>query len=82
MSDLADIMRDAKPSSTTQSEILESQGKAVWSVNLHFAWGVVLDELYRDVLGSEMEDQTSEIQNFADFWLDVVECECRTFQLT
>ncbi|KAK5465368.1 DNA-directed DNA polymerase [Exophiala xenobiotica] len=44
---LADILKDARSQSQADAES-EAQGSARWSATLHFAWDVVLGELFRD----------------------------------
>jgi DNA polymerase phi len=44
---LADILKDARSQSQADAES-EAQGSARWSAALHFAWDVVLGELFRD----------------------------------
>ena len=68
VSTLADIMKDAKPRQVGSGGDGDSQGKAMWSPQLHFAWALVLCELYQEA----SEDRVS----FKDFWLHVVDREC------
>ena len=67
VSTLAEIMKDAKPQKADPDGNLDSQGKAMWSPQLHFAWDLVLQELYQDKQISD--DRVS----FKDFWLRVVD---------
>ena len=67
VSTLAEIMKDARPQQADSDGNLDSQGKAMWSPQLHFAWDLVLQELYHDEKKSD--DQVS----FQDFWLEVVD---------
>jgi DNA polymerase phi len=64
-STLANIMKDAKPQQADSDASMDSQGKAMWSPQLHFAWDVVLRELYNEI----KDDRLS----FQDFWLQVVD---------
>ena len=70
VSTLAEIMKDAKPQQADSDSNLDSQGKAMWSPQLHFSWDLVLQELYQDKQISE--DRVS----FKDFWLTVVDRKC------
>ena len=65
ISTLADIMKDAKPQQADSDGNMDSQGKAMWSPQLHFAWDLVLRELYQE----PSDDRVS----FKDFWLRVVD---------
>lgn len=44
---LADVLKDAKTRSNSDQDEHKSQGRAMWSAQLHFAWDVVLARLYR-----------------------------------
>lgn len=68
VSTLADIMKDAKPQQADSDRDEDSQGKAMWSPQLHFAWGLVLHVLY--------EEASDDRVSFKDFWLRVVDREC------
>jgi DNA polymerase phi len=68
VSTLADIMKDAKPQQADSDGNLDSQGKAMWSPQLHFVWDLVLRQLYQEA----SDDRVS----FKDFWLRVVYREC------
>lgn len=63
---LADILKDARGHSD-QPEELEPQGSARWSANLHFAWDVVLDELFRE------DGKNKKRISFDLFWDTVVD---------
>jgi DNA polymerase phi len=65
VSTLANIMKDAKPQQADSDGNMDSQGKAMWSPQLHFAWDLVLRELYQGVSGDRV--------SFKDFWLRVVD---------
>ena len=65
ISTLADIMKDAKPQQADSDGNMDSQGKAMWSPQLHFAWDLVLRELYQQAPGNRM--------SFNDFWARVVD---------
>jgi DNA polymerase phi len=43
---LADVLKDAKTRANSDEDEHKSQGKAIWSAQLHFAWDVVLARLY------------------------------------
>lgn len=68
VSTLANIMKDAKPQQSESDDSMDSQGKAMWSPKLHFAWDIVLQELYQEA----SDDRVS----FKDFWLRVVDRKC------
>jgi DNA polymerase phi len=68
VSTLANIMKDAKPQQAESDDNMDSQGKAMWSPKLHFAWDIVLQELYQEA----SHDRVS----FKDFWLRVVDRKC------
>ena len=80
-SSLADIMKDAKLKQTDPESQAESQGTGMWSAQLHFAWDVVLRELYQESYPlTEGKDKTRRI-SFKSFWLQVVDGESKpTFQ--
>lgn len=65
---LADIMKDAKSQQADSDGDEDSQGKAMWSPQLHFAWGLALGELYQEASGDRV--------SFKDFWLRVIDREC------
>ena len=44
---LADVLKDAKTRDNSDEAEHKSQGKAIWSAQLHFAWEVVLLRLYQ-----------------------------------
>ena len=44
---LADVLKDAKTRDNSDEDEHKSQGKAIWSAQLHFAWDVVLSRLYQ-----------------------------------
>lgn len=64
---LAEIMKDMKPQQAESDEGMDSQGKAMWSPQLHFAWDLVLQELYQEA----SEDRV----HFKDFWIQAVDRE-------
>lgn len=45
---LAEILKDARALPNQQDAELSAQGSARWSANLHFAWDVVLAEIFAD----------------------------------
>jgi DNA polymerase phi len=45
---LADLLKDARAQSDQADTDQGAQGSARWSANLHFAWDVVLGEMFRD----------------------------------
>ncbi|EXJ85494.1 hypothetical protein A1O1_05858 [Capronia coronata CBS 617.96] len=64
---LADILKDARSHSDQDTE-LEAQGSARWSANLHFAWDIVSNELFRDDAKSNKHRISFEL-----FWDTVVD---------
>jgi hypothetical protein len=68
VSTLANIMKDAKPQQAESDSDMDSQGKAMWSPQLHFAWDLLLRELYQEA--------TNDRVSFKDFWLQVVDRKC------
>ena len=52
---LADVLKDAKTRDNSDEDEHKSQGKAIWSAQLHFAWDVVLSRLYQhtDPIGKD-----------------------------
>ncbi|KIW73347.1 hypothetical protein PV04_01477 [Phialophora macrospora] len=46
ISTLSDILKDARAHQGSQNSELSAQGSARWSANLHFAWDVVLAEVF------------------------------------
>jgi len=71
VSTLSEVMKDAKGSSENLqiSSNLESQGNAMWSPQLHFAWDIVLLRVY----GPNKEGTRKDLLSFATFWLRVVD---------
>lgn len=66
---LSTILKDARASQPDQD--FEAQGSATWSANLHFAWDVVLDELYSSA--STPKDSAKGRVSFEKFWAVAVE---------
>ena len=62
---LAGIMKDARSKQEPDQE-RELQGSAVWTPQLHFAWEVVLSEMYAAKKGKKILD-------FETFWLQAVD---------
>ncbi len=77
---LADILKDARSQPQADAES-EAQGSARWSATLHFAWDVVLGELFRDLGPSShnglhyVEDKNGRV-TFALFWQKAVDGMC------
>ena len=72
---LADIMKDAKPKQTSSDGPSESQGTGMWSSQLHFAWGVVFGELYKEFDQPKDGKKKGRRIEFKTFWLQVVDGE-------
>lgn len=78
---LADILKDARAQPDQSHAELDAQGSARWSANLHFAWDVVLDELFRDPNLQPVEDRNGSMAtsnkrvSFDLFWRIVVDGE-------
>ncbi|EXJ64237.1 hypothetical protein A1O7_00573 [Cladophialophora yegresii CBS 114405] len=77
---LADILKDARAQQGPQSSELSAQGSARWSANLHFAWDVVLAEVFRNSpgtgeKGANGKKPTPEGKKLAfdEFWKTVVD---------
>jgi DNA polymerase phi len=68
VSTLANIMKDAKPQQAESDGDMDSQGKAMWSPQLHFAWDLLFRELYQEA--------TNDRVSFKDFWFQVVDRKC------
>ncbi|RVX71831.1 hypothetical protein B0A52_04230 [Exophiala mesophila] len=66
---LSTILKDARASQPDQD--FEAQGSATWSANLHFAWDVVLSELYATV--AEPQVSARDRVSFEKFWAVAVE---------
>ena len=79
---LADVLKDAKTRSNSDEDEHKSQGRAIWSAQLHFAWDVVLARLYELANHShngEVNHKTNKkdhkVIDLADFWTKAVEGE-------
>lgn len=77
---LADILKDARALPNQQDSDLSAQGSARWSANLHFAWDVVLAEIFANVQakpqGSKGVKNTASMRDrisFELFWNVVVD---------
>lgn len=71
---LAAILKDARTQSDSPDETFEAQGTAGWSANLHFAWDVVLSELYQPMSNGEQNEHRSVRRaSFELFWQVVVD---------
>lgn len=71
---LAAILMDARTHSDSSDESFEAQGSAAWSANLHFAWDVVLSDLYQaGPKGDQNGHRTVKRASFEMFWLTVVD---------
>lgn len=69
---LAEVMRDASGKQQPScDDSTASQGAGTWSQQLHFAWDVVLRELYSAIDG-EGKGSSKRIK-FLKFWTDVVD---------
>lgn len=74
ISSLTAILKDARTLSDGSDESFEAQGSAGWSANLHFAWDVVLNELYQEnPSGEQNQHQTANRVSFDLFWQVVVD---------
>ncbi|KEF58028.1 uncharacterized protein A1O9_05951 [Exophiala aquamarina CBS 119918] len=74
MNSLAVILVDARTHSDGSDEAFEAQGSAAWSANLHFAWDVVLSDLYQARPTSEQNGHRPVKRvGFETFWLTVVD---------
>lgn len=77
---LADILKDARAHPDQQDSESSAQGSARWSAGLHFAWDVVLAEVFR-ASGLKVDKQKKGKQvgseekklNFEMFWNSVVD---------
>ncbi|ETI28170.1 hypothetical protein G647_00619 [Cladophialophora carrionii CBS 160.54] len=77
---LADILKDARAQQGPQSSELSAQGSARWSANLHFAWDVVLAEVFKNAPGKgekgingKMPTLQGKKLTFDVFWKTVVD---------
>lgn len=77
---LADVMKDAKARDNSDEDEHKSQGKAIWSAQLHFAWDVVLARLYSQAadIASSTRNGTHQKSdhktiNWEKFWSKAVE---------
>lgn len=71
---LAAILKDARTQPDGSEESFEAQGSAGWSANLHFAWDVVLGELYQPTAdGEQKQHQNARRASFDLFWQIVVD---------
>ncbi|KAJ9607320.1 DNA-directed DNA polymerase [Cladophialophora chaetospira] len=77
---LADILKDARAHPDQQISELSAQGSARWSANLHFAWDVVLAEIFRITeskanLGKKHKNMNTDDKKltFKVFWDTVVD---------
>lgn len=86
---LADVLKDAKTRSNSDEDEHKSQGRAVWSAQLHFAWGVVLARLYslsgytlNGELNRNHPKKDHKTIDLSSFWTNAVEgklmnkCSC------
>jgi len=65
---------DARTHSAGSDESFEAQGSTAWSANLHFAWDVVLSDLYQTrPKGEQNSHRTVKRASFEMFWLTVVD---------
>ena len=70
---LALVMKDAKArSQPEQDQSVQSQGAAVWTQQLHFAWDVLLAELQRTP-GANLHGRTAKRITLPDFWMTIVD---------
>ena len=67
VANLAGIMKDARSKQELDQE-RELHGSAIWTPQLHFAWEVVLTEMYAGKKGKKLLD-------FETFWLQVADRE-------
>lgn len=77
---LADLLRDARTHSDQTDAELEAQGSARWSASLHFAWDVVLAEIFREASERSANGQngakaTNKRISFEVFWTTIVDGE-------
>jgi DNA polymerase phi len=79
---LADVLKDAKTRSNSDEDEHKSQGRAVWSAQLHFAWDVVLACLYNlsgYTLSGELDrshpKKDHKTIDLSYFWTNAVEGE-------
>ena len=76
LSSLADVLKDAKVQPSGEENGFESQGSAMWTAQLHFAWDVVLSELYHmpiEKKTQQKEGKESKRIDFETFWAKAVD---------
>lgn len=78
---LANLLKDARAQSEQTDGELELEGSARWSANLHFAWDVVLSELFGETANQETAQKGGHTNPkdkrvpFELFWKTVVDGE-------
>ena len=69
---LADVLKDAKIRSNSDEDEHKSQGRAMWSAQLHFAWDVVLARLY-ELENHKSHKKDHKVIDLSEFWIKAVE---------